>query len=104
MESIRLIHYNRSTSGPIKSDFSKDDDFKIKFINPPKIYPIFYSKSVTDFAYLENMLFVIARGKLLVYEDLSCTFSPYGSVRAINKNAIGSYNGVYINGSNWFKL
>ena len=104
LQDNNLIHYNKSISGPIKSDFSKDDDFKIKFINPPKIYPDFYPKSVTDFAYLENMLFVIARGKLLVYDDLSYTFSPYGSVRAINKNAIGSYNGVYINGNKLNKI
>ena len=37
LQDNNLIHYNKSISGPIKSDFSKDDDFKIKFINPPKI-------------------------------------------------------------------
>ena len=47
-----LILFNRSISGPIKSDFSKNEDFKIKFIKPPKIYPDFYSKSITDFAFL----------------------------------------------------
>ena len=99
-----LILFNKSISGPIKSDFSKNEDFKIKFIKPPKIYPDFYSKSITDFAYLDNMLFVISRGKLLVYDNLNYTFSPYGSVRAIHKNAIGSYNGVFINGNKLNKI
>ena len=99
-----LIHFNKSITGAIKSDFSKNEDFKIKFITPPKIYPDFYSKSVTDYAYLDNMLFVISRGKLLVYDNLNYTFSPYGSVRAIYKNAVGSYNGVFINGNKLNKI
>ncbi|MDG1237544.1 MAG: hypothetical protein P8N69_01390 [Flavobacteriales bacterium] len=99
-----LIHFNKSITGAIKSDFSKNEDFKIKFITPPKIYPDFYSKSVTDFAYLDNMLFVISRGKMLVYDNLNYTFSPYGSVRAIYKNAVGSYNGVFINGNKLNKI
>jgi AraC-like DNA-binding protein len=89
--------YNTSILGPIKSDFSKDSNFKIKFRTPPKVRPQMHSKSTTDFAYHNNDLFIIAKGKLLVYRNLSYTFTPHGSVRSITKNAIGSYNGVYIN-------
>jgi len=105
-EYFKLKLFDGSISGPIKSDFSKDDNFKIKFINPKSILlnPKIYSKSITDYAYLQNNLFIIARGKLLIYKDVSYTFSPYKSVRSITKNGIGSYGGVYIDGKKLNKI
>ena len=105
-EYFKLKLFDGSISGPIKSDFSKDDNFKIKFINPKGILlnPKIYSKSITDYAYLQNNLFIIARGKLLIYKDVSYTFSPYKSVRSITKNGIGSYGGVYIDGKKLNKI
>ena len=97
-EYFNLKLFDKSISGPIKSDFSKDNNFKIKFTDPVGVLlnQELYSKSITDYAYLENNIFIIARGKLLVYKDVSYTFSPYQSVRSITKNGIGSYGGVYI--------
>ena len=70
-----LILFDKSISGPINSIFEKNTNFKIKFIESPNVYPELYKESVTDFAYLDNNLYVIARGKLLIYNNLKYTFN-----------------------------
>ena len=95
---------DQSITGPINSLFEKNNNFTIRFEKTPELYPELYSNSVTDFAYLEENLVIITRGKLLVYNNLSYTFSPVGSVRSISQNAIGTYGGVYINGNKLNKI
>ena len=99
-----LILFDNSISGPINSIFEKNNNFKIKFIESPNVYPELYKEAVTDFAYLDNSLYVIARGKLLIYNSLKYTFTSTGSVRSITENTIGTYGGVYINGNKLNKI
>ena len=96
--------FNKSVAGSINSILEKNKDFKIRFIKTPELYPEIYSNSVTDFAYLENNLLIIARGKLLIYNNLLYSFNPIGSVRSISQNAVGTYGGVYINGNKLNKI
>ena len=99
-----LALFDQSITGPINSLFEKNNNFTIRFVKKPELYPEIYSNSVTDFAYLEDNLVIITRGKLLVYNNLSYTFNPVGSVRSISQNAIGTYGGVYINGNKLNKI
>jgi len=99
-----LTLFDASIAGPINSIFQKNNNFKIKFIKTPLGFSDIYSTSTTDFAYLENTLYIISRGKLLTYKELSYEFKPFQSVRSITKNAVGSYNGVYINGNKLSKI
>ena len=100
-----LVLFDKSIFGPINTIFQKNNNFKIKFVkNSPTLYPELYSKEITDFAYQDNNLFVIARGKLLIYNNLTYSFESVGSVRSINDNSIGSYGGVYINGNKLKKI
>jgi len=100
-----LVLFDKTIFGPINTIFQKNNNFKIKFVkNSPTLYPELYSKEITDFAYQDNNLFVIARGKLLIYNNLTYSFESVGSVRSISDNSIGSYGGVYINGNKLEKI
>jgi len=99
-----LILFNASIFGAINSIFERNNNFKIKFIELPNVYPNLYADAITDFAYLDNNLYVIARGKLLIYNNLKYSFNSAGSVRSITDNAIGTYGGVYINGNKLNKI
>jgi hypothetical protein len=99
-----LILFDASIPGPINTIFERNNNFKIKFIELTNVYPNLYAEAITDFAYLDNNLYVIARGKLLIYNNLKYSFNPTGSVRSITDNAIGTYGGVYINGNKLNKI
>ena len=99
-----LILFDAAISGPINTIFERNNNFKIKFIELPNVYPNLYAKAITDFAYLDNNLYVIARGKLLIYNNLKYSFNSIGSVRSITNNAVGSYSGVYIKGNKLNKI
>ena len=94
-----LTLFDASITGPINSIFEKNNNFIVKFIKSPIAYPELINKTTTDFAYLDNDLYLIARGQLLIYNSLTYSFKPFGSVRSISENAVGSYSGVYINGN-----
>lgn len=91
--------FDASITGPINSIFEKNNNYKVKFVKSPIVYPELINKTTTDFAYLDNDLYLIARGQLLIYNSLTYSFKPFGSVRSITENAVGSYGGVYINGN-----
>ena len=91
--------HDASIVGPINSIFQKNNNYKVKFVKSPITQPEFVTNTTTDFAYLDNDLFLIARGKLLIYNSLTYSFTPFGSVRSISDNAVGTYSGVYINGN-----
>ncbi len=99
-----LLLFDNSILGPINSVFEKNNYFKVQFEKIPELHPEIFSNSVTDFAYAEDNLIVITRGKLLVYNNLLYSFNPVGSVRSISQNAIGTYGGVYINGNKLIKI
>jgi len=95
----KLNLFDASITGPINSIFEKNNNYKVKFVESPIAYPELINKTTTDFAYLDNDLYLIARGQLLIYNSLTYSFKPFGSVRSITENAVGSYKGVYINGN-----
>lgn len=100
-----LLIYNKDIIGPIKSDFSKNEIYKVKFSNPEvDIQPSTLLNAITDYAFHNNRLFIIRRGKLVSFKTLNYSYTPYESVRSITKNAVGSYNGIFINGKKLEKL
>ena len=100
-----LLIFNKDVTGPVKTDFTKNNDFKVKFETPVvEIKPPTLLNAITDYAFFNNSLFIIRRGKLVSFKKLSYEYSPYESVRSITKNTVGSYNGVFINGKKLKKL
>ncbi|MDB2566961.1 hypothetical protein N9X56_00160 [Flavobacteriaceae bacterium] len=100
-----LLIFKKDIIGPIKTNFSKNQNYKIKFQSPVvEIKPPTFLNAVTDYAFFNNSLFIIRRGKLVSFKKLSYEYSPYESVRSITKNTVGSYNGVFINGKKLKKL
>ena len=106
-----LLIFDKNLIGPVKSDFSKDNNYKIKFENIDggfnlgiDIQPKVFLNAITDYAFHNNRLFIIRRGKLVSFKTLAYIYSPYESVRSITKNAVGSYNGIFINGKKLKKL
>ena len=106
-----LLVYDKNIIGPVKSDFSEDKNFTVKFLNIDggfmlgiDIQPKVFLNAVTDYAFHNNRLFIIRRGKLVSFKTLAYIYSPYESVRSITKNAVGSYNGIFINGNKLKKL
>jgi|TARA_B110000879_G_scaffold83983_1_gene116326 hypothetical protein len=96
--SGKLVMHDESVKGAINPDLLKKLGFKIEFIESPIPLPDPYMLTVTDFAYHHNSLYIVTKGDLLEYENKPYKFFPYGSVRSISKNSIGTYSGVYING------
>ena len=74
------------------SEILKNNNYKVKFVKSPIAYPELINKTTTDFAYLDNDLYLIARGQLLIYNSLTYSFKPFGSVRSITENAVGHYH------------
>ena len=100
-----LLIYNKDVIGPVKSDFSKNETYKVKFDSPEvDIQPRTLLNAITDYAFHNNRLFIIRRGKLVSFKTLNYSYTPYESVRSITKNAVGSYNGIFINGKKLEKL
>ena len=100
-----LLIYNKDVIGPVKSDFSKNEIYKVKFRNPEvDIQPNTLLNAITDYAFHNNRLYIIRRGKLVSFKTLAYSYTPYESVRSITKNAVGSYNGIFINGNKLKKL
>ena len=106
-----LLIFNKDVIGPVKTDFTKDNDFKVKFQKIDggfelgvDIQPKVLLNALTDYAFHNNRLFIIRRGKLVSFKKLTYSYTPYESVRSITKNTVGSYNGIFINGEKLKKL
>ena len=100
-----LLIFKKDVIGPIKTNFSKNQNYKTKFQSPVvEIKPPTFLNAITDYAFFNNSLFIIRRGKLVSFKKLSYEYSPYESVRSITKNSVGSYNGIVINGKKLKKL
>ena len=95
---VDLIIYDKSIKGKINPDLSRNlNGFKINFIDSPVPVPEPYSGTVTDFAYKGKYLYVVSKGDLIIYSSTQYEFYPYGSVRSISENSVGTYSGVFIN-------
>ena len=106
-----LLIFNKDVIDPVKTDFTKDNDFKVKFQKIDggfelgvDIQPKVLLNALTDYAFHNNRLFIIRRGKLVSFKKLTYSYTPYESVRSITKNTVGSYNGIFINGEKLKKL
>jgi hypothetical protein len=99
-----LSLFDNSLLSSVNSDFSLKKSSKISFILSPLELPFGYDKTVTDFAYFGNFLCVISKGDLLIFKKNLYEFVPFGSVRSLSKNSIGSYGRVLINGKELEKI
>ena len=90
----KLIKHNLKISGPVDKYFNPIK-FDVRFKLSPIPIQLPYSKSVTDFLYFNEYLYIIAKGHLLIYKSNYYSYKPYESVRSISKNFIGSYGGVF---------
>ena len=101
----QLILFDNEVKGPINTDFSKNNNYTVKFINKDfNISPKVVLDGITDYAYFGNNLFIIRRGVLTSFKTLSYIYKPYESVRSITENTIGTYNGIFVNNSKLKKL
>jgi len=97
-KGIRLVEYNPSIKGPITTNL-KRETLRISFTSAPKNIPIGeFGSSITSIQSFQNYVYVISRGKLLIFKNKLYSFSPYESVRSITKSYIGSYNGIFQRG------
>lgn len=101
----QLILFDDEVKGPINTDFSKNNNYTVKFINKDfNISPKIVLDGITDYAYFGNNLFIIRRGVLTSFKTLPYIYKPYESVRSITDNTIGTYNGIFVNNSKLKKL
>tara|TARA_Y200000002_G_scaffold343975_1_gene316844 strand:- start:688 stop:2265 length:1578 start_codon:yes stop_codon:yes gene_type:complete len=97
-KGIRLVEYNPSIKGPITSNL-KRETLRISFIRAPKNIPIGeFGSSITSIQSFKNYVYVISRGKLLIFKNKLYSFSPFESVRSITTSYTGSYNGIFKRG------
>lgn len=98
LNSNKLLLFDEDVKGPINSDFSFNNNYKVTFLEPNfNIKPPIKLDGITDFSYFDDNLYVIRRGVLSTFKLLDYEFTPYESVRSITQNTIGSYNGIYVN-------
>lgn len=79
------------------------DHYNGEFINIPTsidnlynhLLPINYSKSKSNSLVYRSDIYIICRGVLFIFNLKSYNFKPLPSVRAVSKNYIGSYGGIY---------
>ena len=97
-KGIKVVEHNLSIKGPINSELNPEN-IRISFIAVPKNIPLGeFGKSITSIQAYQNYIFVISRGKLLVFQNKLYSFTPFESVRSITENYVGSYNGIYQKG------
>jgi len=59
------------------------------------LLPINYSKSKSNSLVYRTDIYIVCRGVLFVFNLKSYDFNPLPSIRAISKNFIGTYDGIY---------
>ena len=94
-KGIQLVEHNPSVKGSITTNL-KQETLRISFTRAPKNIPIGeFGNSITSIQSFQNYLYVISRGKLLIFKNKLYSFSPYESVRSITTSYTGSYNGIF---------
>jgi hypothetical protein len=97
-KGIQLVEYNPSVKGSITTNL-RQETLRISFTHAPKNIPIGeFGSSITSIQSFQNYVYVISRGKLLIFKNKLYSFSPYESVRSITTSYIGSYNGIFQRG------
>tara|TARA_B100000900_G_scaffold296224_1_gene254791 strand:- start:427 stop:2004 length:1578 start_codon:yes stop_codon:yes gene_type:complete len=97
-EGIQLVEHTPSVKGPITTNL-KQETLRISFTRAPKNIPIGeFGNSITSIQSFQNYVYMISRGKLLIFKNKLYSFSPYESVRSITTSYIGSYNGIFQRG------
>ena len=95
-ESGKLIPFDPTIVGPIssKKKIIKEGIVKISD-NYKKLLPKNYINIPINELLIEDTLLIVAKGKLFVFEKNAFQIKNLGSVRAISKNYLGTYNGVF---------
>ena len=97
-KGTQLVEHNPSIKGPVTTNL-KQETLRISFTRSPQNIPIGeFGNSITSIQSFQNYVYVISRGKLLIFKNKLYSFSPYESVRSITTSYIGSYNGVFKRG------
>ena len=97
-EGIQLVEHTPSVKGPITTNL-KQETLRISFTRAPKNIPIGeFGNSITSIQSFQNYVYMISRGKLLIFKNKLYSFSPYESVRSITTSYIGTYNGIFQKG------
>lgn len=97
-EVAKFVEHDLTVKGPISADL-KSETLRISFISSPKNIPVGkFGDSITAIQAFQNHVYVISRGKLLIFKNKLYSFSPYESVRSITTSYIGSYNGIFQKG------
>ena len=97
-KGVQLVEHKLSVKGSITTNL-KQETLRISFIRAPKNIPIGeYGGSITSIQSFKNYVYVISRGKLLIFKNKLYSYSPFESVRSITTSYIGSYNGIFQRG------
>ena len=97
-KGIQLVDHGLPVKGPVTTNL-KRDKLRISFTLAPKNIPMGeFDGSITAIQAFQNYVYVISRGKLLIFKNKLYSFSPYESVRSITTSYIGSYNGIFQKG------
>ena len=95
-ESGKLIPFDPTIVGPISSKKSIIKEGVVKISdNYKNLLPKNYINIPINELLIEDTLLIVAKGKLFVFEKNAFQIKNVGSVRAISKNYLGTYNGVY---------
>ena len=96
LEEGKLIPYDTAIIGPIATKKGVLTEGVVKISdNFKNLLPKNYINIPINELLIEDTLLIVAKGKLFVFEKNAFQIRNVGSVRAISKNYVGTYNGVY---------
>ena len=96
LEEGKLIPYDTTIIGPIATKKGVLTEGVVKISdNFKNLLPKNYINIPINELLIEDTLLIVAKGKLFVFEKNAFQIKNVGSVRAISKNYVGTYNGVY---------
>ena len=95
-EAGELIPFDNTIIGPIATKNGAITEGTVRISDKfSHLLPAFYTNIPTNELLIGDSLFIVGKGKLFVFEKNGFQLKSVGSVRAISKNYIGTYNGVY---------
>ncbi|MEY3649135.1 MAG: hypothetical protein RLZ13_2020, partial [Bacteroidota bacterium] len=63
------------------------------------LLPSYYQNDQNQHVFYDSKLFIIGLGTLFIFSESFYNLQPYFSVRAISKNYVGSYGGIFYKGN-----
>ena len=63
------------------------------------LLPSYYQNDQNQHVFYDSKLFIYGLGTLFIFSESFYNFQPYFSVRAISKNFVGSYGGIFYKGN-----